>query len=93
MESLGPAAACFLVGGPGSASPHGTRLVDSVGILVASLIPPSCLLLSLTLPQDSPGSACCLAVSLCLCLHPLLGEASQETVYARFLSAIIADCH
>ena len=28
------------------------------------------------LPQDTPGSAYCLAVSLCICSHKLLGKAS-----------------
>jgi hypothetical protein len=55
-RGLGLALACSLVGGPGSVRLHDFRLVDSVGLLVVSLTPPACQLLSLTLPQDSPGS-------------------------------------
>ena len=49
----GPASACSLVGGPVSVSPHGPRLVGSVGLLVVSLTPLICSLLPPTLPQDS----------------------------------------
>lgn len=33
---LGPACSCSLVGSSASVSPHGTRLVDSVGLLLCS---------------------------------------------------------
>ena len=42
-----PAQACSLVGGSVSVSPHGPRLVDSVGFLVAVLDPSSSPKLSL----------------------------------------------
>ena len=54
---LGPAPACSLVGGPSSMNPHGPRLVDSVGLPVSSLIPPTSSILSPILPQDSLNSA------------------------------------
>ena len=45
--SLCPASVCSLVGGSVSVSPHGSRLVDSVCLLVVSLTPPPCSILSL----------------------------------------------
>jgi hypothetical protein len=39
VGDLGPAPACYLVGGPGSVSPYDPRLVDFVGLLVVSLTP------------------------------------------------------
>lgn len=77
----GPAHACSLVGSSVSVSSHG--LVASVGPLVVSLTPlagSNWLSLSPTLPRDSSSTTCCLAVGLCICFHPLLDEASQETV-------------
>jgi hypothetical protein len=56
VGGLGPAHACFLVGGSVSVSSYGPRLVDSVGLLDVSLTPQSSSILSLTVPQDSPSS-------------------------------------
>lgn len=52
-------------------------LVGSVGFLVVSLtpLPPTVLL-----PQDSPCSASCLAVGLCIRFHQLLDEASLRII-------------
>ena len=52
----------------------GPRLVDSVGFLVVSLTPLAPPILPPPLPQDSPTSAECLAVGLCIYSHELLGE-------------------
>jgi hypothetical protein len=71
---------CSLIGGSVSVSPHVFRLVDSVCLLVLTLIPPVCLFLSLTLLWESRISDWCLAVGLCNCFHQLLDEASQEAV-------------
>lgn len=49
-----------------------------VGLLVVSLTPPACSILSPTLPQDSPSSTWCL--DLCISFHLLLDAASQEVV-------------
>jgi hypothetical protein len=54
VGSLGSASAYPLVGGPGSVSPHGHRLFDSVSLVVLSMILQACLLLAPSpLPQDS----------------------------------------
>jgi hypothetical protein len=66
--NLGPAPMCSLVGGPGSVSPHGPRLVDSLDLFVVSLTPQTLI------------SVWCLTVILCMCLYLLLSEAFQETV-------------
>ena len=66
IGGLGPALACSLVGGLGSMSPYGLRLINSVGFVVF-LTPLPCSLLSPTFPQDSQSSAWCLAVGLCIC--------------------------
>ena len=39
-EGLGPALVCSLIGGSDSGRAQGSRLVDSVGLLVESLCPP-----------------------------------------------------
>ena len=75
---LGLAPTCSLVGGSVSVSPHGSRLVDSVGLLVVSLTLLAYSVLSSTPSQDSPSTAWCFSVGLCSCLHLLLDEASQE---------------
>jgi len=80
VVGLGPTPACSLDNAPGSVMLQGSSLVDSVGLLVMSLTPQTCLLLFSTLPQDSPWYACCLAVGVSICLHPVIVEASQETV-------------
>ena len=61
-------------------SPHGTRLFDSVGLLVVSLTLLVSPILSPIILQDSLSSACCLVVGLCICFDQLLDEASQKTV-------------
>ena len=54
---LGPASVCYLVGGSVSVGPHGSRLVDSVSLLVVSLTLLGCSLLFPTCPQDSLSSS------------------------------------
>jgi hypothetical protein len=79
VKGLGPAHAQSLVVVSVSVSPHGLRLAYSVGLLVLFSIPPASSVFLLTFAQDSLSSAYCLAVSLCICFHQLLDEASQET--------------
>jgi hypothetical protein len=88
VGGLGPTHACSLVGGSVSVSPQGLRLLDSVGLLVMSLTSPALSILSPTLPHDSLSSAWCLAVGLCICLHPLLDEASQEIDFNTYRKCI-----
>ena len=52
VGDLDPEHACSLVGSSVSVSPHGYRLVDSVGLLVVSLTSLASSVLSVTLPQD-----------------------------------------
>lgn len=77
---LGLFYACFLVGGSISLVLYGPRLVDVVGFLVVSLNSLAPSILPLSLPLDSPSSSKCLIVSLCICFHMLLEQASQMTV-------------
>lgn len=56
VRVLGLAPACSLAGDPGSTVPHVPKIVDSVGLLVVSLTPPTCSLAFPTLPQDCLGS-------------------------------------
>ena len=79
-EGLGPAPACSLVGGSGSVSPHGPRLLDPLGLLVVSLTSLAPSILPLFLPQDSLSSILCLTVGLCICFYELLDETSPKTV-------------
>jgi hypothetical protein len=50
---LGPDHACSLVGGSVSGSPQGSRLVNSVGLLIESLSPLGSSIVPPSLPQDS----------------------------------------
>jgi hypothetical protein len=66
LGDLSPATLSSLADGLGSVNPHGPRLVDSVGLLVGSLIPPAC-------PQALPDvwlwvSA---SASICCCMKLL----------------------
>jgi hypothetical protein len=61
-------------------SSYGLRLFDSSGFLMVSLTPLAPTFFPPSLPQDSPSSAECLAVGLCICFHLLLGEASLMSV-------------
>ena len=45
---------CFLVGGPFYVNPYGSRLVDSVGLLVMSMTPLACSILLPTLHKAQP---------------------------------------
>lgn len=53
VRNLGPVTACSLAGSSISVSPHGPRLVDSVGFFVVSLIPPACSVPSLNFLEAS----------------------------------------
>ena len=81
--SKDPVHACSLFGCSVSVSPHGLRVVGSVGLLVMSLtsLAPS---IFQPLPQPSTRlpelSAWCLSVGLCICFHQLLDKASRRTV-------------
>lgn len=79
-EVLGPAPACSLFGVSVSVKLHGSKLVDSVNLLVVSMTSLAHSILSSTLPQDFPSSAHCLAMGLHICFQQLLDEASQKTV-------------
>jgi hypothetical protein len=82
IGGLGPAPACYL--DVRLLSPHGLRLVDYVGLL-----DPSDLFISTpTLPQDFLGW--CLAVGLCICPHPPVDEAFQETVKTYMWKELLA---
>ena len=56
------------------------QLVDYVAVLVRSLLPPASWILFPTVPQNSPSTSGCVTVVLCICFHPMLEEAYQETV-------------
>ena len=75
VGSLGPVPACSLVGGSVFVSP---RFVDFVSLLVVSLIPSACSLLSLPLPRDFLSSIWYLAASAA-------GWSFSGDSYARFL--------
>jgi hypothetical protein len=66
VGGLDPASTCSLVCGSVSVSPHGPRLVDSVGLLVVSLTPLAQAILFSTLPQDPLK----LLMFICGSLHP-----------------------
>jgi hypothetical protein len=68
------------VGCSASVSSYESRLVGSLGLLVALLTPSTPSVLRLTLSQDFPSSAWCLAVGLYICFHQLLDEAFQMIV-------------
>jgi hypothetical protein len=70
VGSLGTVPVCSLVGGSGSASPHGPRLFGFLGLLMVVLDPSRFL-------NSIPESGC---GGLCICLCLLLEEASKETV-------------
>jgi hypothetical protein len=57
---LGLADTCYLVGGSVSVSPHGPRLVDSIGLLVVSMTPSADLILPLfhKTPRGQPNVGC-----------------------------------
>ena len=78
----GPRPNTWMLHGCGSisVSTHGPGLVDSIGLLVVSLIPlaPSVLLSILT--EDSLSCYWCLAMALCICFYQLLDEGYQKTV-------------
>jgi hypothetical protein len=57
VGGLSPVYAHSLIAGSVSVTPHGPRLVDSVGLLVVSLTPPPPSILLQTLPQVSLSSA------------------------------------
>jgi len=80
VGGLGPATVCSLVGGLVSGSPHGHKLVASVGLLVVSLTPLDSRNLS---PYPFPKSLRALLhiwLRVSICFHRLLDEASQKTV-------------
>jgi len=93
VGGLGLVHACSLVGGSVSVSPHRSRLVDSLGLLVVSLIPLGSL-------NSSPDSSTelpelCLMFS-CGSLHlfPTAdGQSLSGDSYARLLSVSIAEYH
>ena len=86
---LDPAHACSLVGDSISGSPQGSRLVDSVGLLVESLSPPAPSIMSSTLPTAPQA----LPVGVCICFHLLLDEASQETVISGSFQHALLGIH
>jgi hypothetical protein len=82
--AIRPAPKCFLVGVPGYVIPHGSRLVDSIGHLVALLTFP---LLLISIPNSSTrfSKHKLMFVGLCICLHPLLDEASKTIMLGFYL--------
>ena len=87
---LGPAHVWSLVGGSVPGSPQVYRLVDSVGLLVESLLPPGSSNLPPILPQDFLSSMYYLAVCLCIYFGQLLCVLSEDK-YARLLSVGITE--
>lgn len=77
-EGLDPSHPCFLFGYSVYVAFGGSKLVNSVGLLVVSLafLAPS--ILPPSHSQDSPSFVYCL--DICICLHQLLDKASQMTV-------------
>ena len=72
---LGPVHVCSLVGVSVSVRPYGSRLVDSVGLLVMSLTRPAHSIFLSTLPQGSLSSASVwlwvsASVSINFCMKP-----------------------
>ena len=77
---LGPACAGSLVGGSVPGRPQGSRLVDTLGLIVGSVSFPGPTSLPPTLPSIRLLELCLMfGYGLCICFGQLLGGASQRT--------------